>query len=126
MKTEDIGTGVPSALRLVGLNTMSLVQKGWMSRPDIEWLSVAGQRRWLVFSNNFRMLRSPSEREVIIRDEVGIVFLTSGDDQVHRVLWLLLVKWRWLELIDRSTPRPFVYFLSPRGRVTSSYKGLSL
>ena len=123
---EDIGTRVPQALDLVGLDTMSLVKQGWMSRPDTEWLAIAGERGWLVFSSNFRMLRSAIEKDAIIRNNVGIVFLTSGDQFIRRVLWLLLVKWPWLERIDQTTPRPFVYFLSPTGRTSTRYKNLSL
>jgi hypothetical protein len=61
---------------------------------------MAGEKGWLVFSNNIRMLRTKAEKEAIIQNNVGIVFLTSGDEYIRRVLWLLLIKWRWLERID--------------------------
>lgn len=123
---EDIGTRVPRALHLVGLKTISLVQQGWMSLPDIDWLTMAGEKGWLVFSNNIRMLRTKAEKEAIIQNNVGIVFLTSGDEYIRRVLWLLLIKWRWLERIDECDQRPFAYFLSPTGRVSTKYKDLTL
>ena len=101
-------------------------QQGWLSRPDTEWLAEAGRRGWLVFSSNKRMLRVPAEKAIIIRESVGAVFLTNGEENLPRVLWLLLVKWPWLERIDQAIPRPFVFFLSPTGRVSASYRGLSL
>ena len=58
---EDIGTGVPMALDLVGYDTISIVKRGWISKPDIEWLTIAGQKGWLVFSSNYNMLRVPEE-----------------------------------------------------------------
>ena len=72
------------------------------------------------------MLEVPEEREVIIQEKVEMVFLTNGEERLPTVLWLLLVKWRWLERIDSTAPRPFAYFLSPTGRVSTSYKGLSI
>ncbi|OGO05356.1 MAG: hypothetical protein A2Y60_00315 [Chloroflexi bacterium RBG_13_54_9] len=114
---EDIGTKVPDALKLVGLRTMSMSQRGWLSRPDVEWLTLAGQRGWLVFSCNKKMLKIPEERRAIIQNKVGIVFLTNGEEHLPRVLWLLLVKWPWLEHIDKTQARPFVFFLTPYGRV---------
>ncbi|MBI4504258.1 MAG: hypothetical protein HY691_01875 [Chloroflexi bacterium] len=123
---EDIGTSVPRALRLVGLNTQSMYNLGWLGRKDPEWLPIAGAKKWLVFSANYRMLRVPHEKELIIRYEVGIVYLTSGVEHPVDVLRLLLVKWRWLEGIDRTLERPFARFVSRAGRVSESYRGLSL
>lgn len=113
---EDIGTRVPQALKLVRLDTISLVKKGWKSWDDVRWLTIAGQKKWLVFSANKRMLKIPRERNTIIREKVGIVFLTKGEEHIDKVLWLLLVKWPWLKHIDQTVPRPFAFFLSPNGR----------
>ena len=115
---EDIGTRVPKALQLVRYGTMSLVQKGWRSWEDAEWLTRAGRRRWLVFSANKRMLRIPEERSTIIREKVGIVFLNSGEEHIDQVLRLLLNKWTRLQDIDQNEPRPFAYFVSLRGQFT--------
>lgn len=114
---EDIGTRVPDALRLVGYKTFSMRQKGWLSKDDVDWLTKAGQSGWLAFSSNKRMLKVERERATIIREKVGIVFLTSGEEHLPKVLWLLLVKWPWLEYIDETEPRPFAFFLAPNGRV---------
>ena len=61
------------------------------------------------------MLEVPDERDTIVRERVGIVFLTSGEENVPRTLRLLLGKMDWLETIDILVPRPFAYFLYPRG-----------
>ena len=119
---EDIGTNVPKALRLVRnkartYKTISLVQKGWRSWKDPEWLKIAGERHWLVFSANKRMLKVAEEVDTIIREKVGIVYLTKGEEHIDKVLWLLLVKWKWLEDINQHEQRPFAYFLSPNGHV---------
>ena len=123
---EDIGTNVPHALTLVRRDAHSLFSVGWLGRPDTWWLERAGRNGWLIFSCNKRMLRVGSEREVIQRENVGIVFLTKGEERLADVLWLLLVKWPWLEEIDRTLERPFARFLSPTGRVSDSWRDLKL
>lgn len=123
---EDIGRGVPHALSDVGYNTVSFQQRGWIGRPDVEWLTIAGENGWLVFSSNKSMLQVPHERDVIVSQGVGIVFLTSGEERVARVLQLLLRKWNDLDLLDRTEPRPFVRFLNMRGQLLHRYRNLSL
>lgn len=115
---EDVGTKVPKALKLVGLReVIPMVDSGiGLHKDDVEWLKAVGKRGWLVFSCNKRMLDVPWERDTIITEKVGIVFLTSGQEYLHQVLRLLLNKWKWLELIDQTTARPFAYYLYPNGR----------
>ena len=74
---EDIGRGVPHALSDVGYDTVSIAQRGWAGRADVDWLTTAGERGWLVFSANKKMLQVPQERETIISQRVGAIFLTD-------------------------------------------------
>ena len=123
---EDVGTGVPNALDLVGLEARALVRLGWGGRPDIEWLAWAGQQGHLVFSCNKKMLLVPSEKDTIIQEKVGIVFLTNGEEHLAKVLRLLLTKWEVLEFLNDTEPRPFARFLSPNGRLTDRYRHYQL
>lgn len=113
---ENVGTKVPKALKLVGLRVISLADSFGLGKDDVEWLSEVGKRGWLAFSCNKKMLDVPWERDTIIAEKVGIVFLTSGQEYLPRILRLLLNKWEWLEHIDQTTPRPFAYYLYPYGR----------
>ena len=113
---EDIGTRVPSALNLVGLEALSFRDTGLLGVPDIQWLTEAGDKQWLVFSCNKAMLDVPIERDTIVREKVGIVFLTSGQERLANTLRLILSKWEWLEYVDTSITRPFAYLLYPGGR----------
>ena len=123
---EDVGTGVPNALRAVGYDARSLVQMGWRGQPDVVWLARAGDLGMLVLSCNKKMLRVPSERRTIISAGVGIVFLTTGEERPAKVLLTLLKKWDALETLDSTEPRPFAKFMSPNGRISDSYQGLTL
>jgi len=123
---EDIGTGVPKALKLVGYKANSLRGLHLAGQPDEDWLAIAGRNRWLVFSENKKILKVPRERETIIREKVGIIFLTNGSEYNHKVLKLLLARWETLELLWLTLERPFARFLSPNGRLSDKYKDYQL
>lgn len=123
---EDVGTGVPKALKLVGYSTHYLFERGWAGKPDIQWLTWAGRAQWLVFSCNKKMLTVPTERDTIIRENVGIVFLTNGEEYSAKVLRMLLTKWEILEHLWQTTQRPFARFLYPNGKLVTKYKKLQL
>ena len=118
---EDVGTGIPHALIDVGLDALGLYAIGLGGMPDVDWLRVAGQKSWLVFSHNKKMLTVPREKQAIIDHQVGIVFLTTGQEQTVGQLRMLLNRWAVLELLDTTVPRPFARFIRPNGRMTDSY-----
>ena len=62
------------------------------------------------------MLKVPDEHDTIVREKVGIIFLTNGEEHIDKVLRLLLVKWAWLKYLDENEQRPFAYFLYPTGQ----------
>jgi hypothetical protein len=123
---EDCGTGIPKALWLVGYTTHNFVELGWSGKKDVEWLPWVGQNGWLLFSYNKKQLEVPTERNAIIDNGVGVVYLTTGEESAPRVLLLLLKKWAALELLDDGIERPFVRFLHPNGHITETYKGVQL
>lgn len=87
---EDVGAGIPHALLDVGLDARSLHAIGLGGTADVDWLRVAGQNGWLVFSHNKRMLSVPHEKQAIIDHKVGVVFLTSDVENTVNQLRLLL------------------------------------
>ena len=123
---ENVGTGIPHGLSGVGYRAIALVDLGWSGKPDVWWLERAGQRGWLVFSYNKRILKVKKERDVIIQEKVGIVFLTTGEEQSPSVLLRLLKKWPDLELLDNTTPRPFARFLSGNNRLLERFRDYQL
>ena len=123
---EDIGTGVPTALKAVGYDARSLRGMSWGGRPDEFWLTRAGRQGWLVLSCNKRMLKVEAERATIISERVGIVFLTTGEEHPPTVLLRLLKKWTDLESLWEATPRPFARFLSANNRLTDRFRDYRL
>ena len=90
---EDVGTGIPHALNDVGLEARALVRIGLGGRDDTTWLPVAGRNGWLVFSHNKKMLTVALEKQAIIHHNVGIVFLTTGEENTVTPLRMLLSRW---------------------------------
>jgi len=97
---NDIGRGVPDALHSVDIRVLSVLRRYRRGNtPDTRWLRDAGQNGWLVISCNKDILNVDEERELIISERVGIVFLTSCQDKAREILKLVLAKWSWLERI---------------------------
>ena len=118
---EDVGTGIPHALRDVGLQASALVKIGLAGMADTDWLPIAGRNRWLVFSHNKKMLTVALEKQAVIDHQVGIVFLTTGEESPVKQLRMLLNRWDILELLDTTIPRPFARFIRPDGHITERY-----
>ncbi len=119
---EDVGKGIPLALRLVGCQTKYMYEMGWAGKPDTKWLEDVGGRGWLVFSYNKKILRVPEERDTLIKGKVGAIFLTTGQEYARNVLRVLLSRWDSLESLDSTESKPFVRFLLPSGRLVPKYK----
>ena len=119
---EDVGTSVPKALSAVGFHARSLVSMGWKGKPDEFWLKKAGKLELLVLSRNIGMLKVEAERDVIMQEGVGIVFLTNAQRPPSEVLLQLLKKWDDLEHLWQTTPRPFARFLSAQNRILHKFR----
>lgn len=68
----------------------------------------------------------PSECNAILENNVGVVYLTNGEEYPAKVLLLLLKKWELLELLWNTTERPFARFLHPNGKLITKYKKFEL
>lgn len=123
---EDVGTGVPCALDAVGYDARSMNGMGWGGKADEFWLTKAGQLGLLVLSCNKMMLKVEAERDTIVRENVGIVYLTTGEEHPPTVLFRLLKKWDDLELLWNTTPRPFARFLFSNNRLSSTFRDFHL
>lgn len=118
---EDVGKGIPQALRAVGVRDVEYIgrdarlPKGTL---DESWLPFVGRQGYLVFSFNTGILYAEGQRQLLVDERVGAVFLTAGRARAVDVLRLILNEWDWLETVDVSTPRPFAYLLTLTGRKT--------
>ncbi|MCL4552098.1 MAG: hypothetical protein M1305_00870 [Candidatus Marsarchaeota archaeon] len=122
---EDLGEGVPQALRSVHLDVQWVLDRYKPDQrnkrvEDVRWLTDAGRNRWLALSCNKKILTVQHERETIEREKVGIVFLTTGQEDSVAVLRLVLNKWTWLQAIDEQIDRPFAYLMTIKGHVSKA------
>jgi hypothetical protein len=118
---EDVGKGIPEALRAVGIRDVEYIGRDprlGKGTPDETWLPFAGQGGYLVFSFNTGILYAEGQRRLLVAERVGAVFLTTGRARSVDVLRLILNEWDWLETIDVSIPRPFACLLTLAGHKT--------
>lgn len=119
---ENIGSGVPLALRNVGFRNVHYLAATfrWRIRRgervyDNEWIPVVGRRGWLVITEDLAILDNEAERALLVQHDVGIVFLKAAKLPARDVLAFMLRRMKWLEEIDRQ-PRPFAYVTGLRGQ----------
>jgi hypothetical protein len=115
---EDTGRGVPDALYAVGIRCEYVSRKFPIVKgtPDELWIPYAGKTGLLVFSCNKGILEAEAQRELWIENDVGGVFLTSGQDRKVDILLLVLRRMDWLREIDEHTARPFAYMITIHGK----------
>jgi hypothetical protein len=115
---EDTGRGVPDALRAVGISCEYVSKKFRVAKgtPDELWIPYAGKKGLLVFSCHKGILEAEAQRELWIENDVGGVFLTSGQERKADILLLVLRRMDWLREIDERTTRPFAYMTTIHGK----------
>ena len=124
---ESISPQVPQALRQDGYNARSFHNLGWLGEADTVWLPKAGQvDDFLVLSRDRMMLNRLNEVQAIIDNNVGIVFLTGGQQPVESVIQLVTASWELLEELHNNTPRPFARFLTTDGHLRRRLHGRGL
>ena len=72
------------------------------------------------------MLDDPDERQAIIDNNLGVVFLTSGQQPVEDLIQLVADNWYQLYHLHNNTPRPFARFLMTTGNLRERLHGRSL
>ncbi len=119
---EDMGRGIPEALRSVGLgeppDSITYVKKVWGARSvvaDEQWIPWAAENGYVAFSCNRAIIDTEAQRELVRSSGLGIIFLTSGQERSVAVLRRILSRWAWLETIERSEQRPFAYLFPMAG-----------
>ena len=123
---EDTGVGIPTALQAIGLDATSMIQQDWRGTTDTEWLNRVGERNWLALSCNKRMLFIPAEVEAIYSSNIAILFVTTGEEKTPVLLMALLRRWKEIEDLFLTAPRPLVRFLPLRGRLLTEYRQYKL
>ena len=124
---ENISPRVSDALQERGLDARSFKRLGWLSDDDPVWLTrIPDIADSLVVSRDRMMLNRPRELNSIVDNDIGIVFLTGGQQAVESVIELLRNSWALLEELHNNTPRPFVRFLTTNGNLRQRLHGRGL
>ena len=124
---ENISPQVTETLRQLGYDARSFRDLGWLGQSDLIWLPMAGQiSDSLVLSRDRSMLNKRREYRAIIDHNIGIVFLTSGQQEQESLIPLIADSWALLEELHYNTPRPFIRFLTNTGNLRQRLHGREL
>ncbi len=117
---EDAGTKVAQALAVLDIATVEYISNRRRIKKgtrDEDWLPIVGRGGFLLLSCNIGILEAEAQRDLLIRENVGVVFL-PGQATRLQLLRLVLSKWEWLESIHENAPRPFAYKMTISGRIS--------
>ena len=124
---ENLSPRISDALQEQGLDARSFESLGWLGDDDPIWLTrIPDMADTLVISRDRMMLNRPREFNAIVANDIGIVFLTSGQQSVESVIELLRNSWSLLEELHYNTPRPFARFLTTTGNLRERPHGQGL
>jgi len=119
---ESMGTKVPGALLHIGVPGVEDIERPKRGGPiqqgaaDPAWLQWVGQHGYLGLSEDTAILQSVALVDLIRLSNCGLVFLKTGQAPRWEVLRLLLIRWEWLQAVERDVPRPFAFVLGRNGR----------
>ena len=80
----------------------------------------------LILTRDRSMLDNSNEKQAIIDNNLGVVFLTAGQQSVEDLIRLVVNSWDQLEHLHDTTPRPFVRFLTTTGNLRERLHGRGL
>ena len=124
---ENLSSRISDALQQRGLDARSFKSLGWLSDDDSVWLPrIPDISESLVVSRDRMMSNRPGELNAIVANNIGIVFLTGGQQPVESVIELLSNSWSLLEELHNNTSRPFVRFLTTDGKLRQRLHGRGL
>jgi hypothetical protein len=109
---------VPDLLRAAGLRLQTLSEVYGIPADedvaDVDWLELAGTRRWAVLMKDERISYRPAERQSLVTHKVSAFCLTSGNLRAHQMAELFLAS---LDAMAAAcaTPGPFLYAVSAYG-----------
>ena len=116
---EDTGVGVAKALYELKIATVDWIGSGRnipKGTPDEQWIPYVGRGQFLLLSCNTGILESETQRNLLIQEKVGAVFITSGQITRLQLMQFLMRRWDWLVALYETQPRPFAYLTPINGR----------
>jgi hypothetical protein len=100
----------------VEATTVRRIWKNGRLVPDEEWIPWAAQRDYIVISRNIGILATDAQRQLLADCALGIVFLYPSGGSALRMFLLLQRRWKLLNRLYTSEPRPFAWIIPMSGR----------
>ena len=126
-----VGTGIPEALRLLGLKTVyhhhiecskcgvtpsrERLKLFAHDTPDDEWMAFVASRGWIVISQDYSFHREPAVVSVIKQHSAKVFYLWGADARKHHVMQLFLNRREQILETAALSDGPFIYRVPHRG-----------
>jgi hypothetical protein len=126
-----VGTDIPEALRLLGMNNVyhHHIHRAKCGLPiesgrvklfdhdtrDDEWMAFVGAKKWIVVSQDYSFHREPATLSVIKQHSAKVFYLWGADKPKIAVMRVLLRRFDSMVRVATSTPGPFIYRVKARG-----------
>ncbi len=85
--------------------------------PDDEWLTIAGQKQWIVFSHDRKFHKIDMECLAITQHQVGCFYLWGSNAGTWEKLQCFMRAYDRMREAILTTPRPFIFDVAQNGRL---------
>jgi len=109
------GRIVVDALRNAGAYVIAHDDRFAADTPDVEWLSEAGQRNWLVLTKDSAIRRNPHEKAMIRNARVRVFALTRKDLRGQEMAEIFVAALPGMLTRTAKVAAPFVFSISKAG-----------
>lgn len=133
---RNIGTRIPEALRLLGMRNVlhHHIHRGKVGETlpigrgqtslfkqdekDDVWLDFVGQRKWIVFGQDYKWHNEPAVLAAIKQHSIGCFYLPGAQATSWSTLRVFARSYDRILQVSKNAPRPFIYRVSDAGRLS--------
>ena len=118
---RDVGTALPKALDVLRLPTRVEYHQSQfpIEAQDDTWIPVVGAQGWTLIGHDSRHHQEEAELQAIKQYEIGCFYLWGAEALRWEKMRCFLRAYERILEAARGTPRPFIYRVTEKGRLTS-------
>jgi hypothetical protein len=110
---NDLSPALAEALAVLGEKAYHVRNVLGPRTPDDVWLQHAGEREWLIVTQDHRILKRPHERAALTGYRVGAFFLAKNITGHCDIARAIVKHWPEIKRAASTTPRPFLMSINP-------------
>lgn len=115
---ESVGAKIlPAVLESLGAQVLTVAATFGQGAPDVEWLTAAGPKGWIVIPRDRMIRKRPLELQALRTAGVRAFAFSGGDQTADAMGELLRLRAVKMANICRSEPAPFLYTITAAGKL---------